>query len=183
MIGKKRTALMALYGHYEKPGKSLKEPISDMTNRKNSGSSSGSKSEIKSSDVLKQNLNMQTEQFQLQPQVQVQVQLDYRQQSIDHNQKMHYEDKEFEYDKQMEVGKTLLLKMGWEGSAIGRSGAPAAKPLSAVMRSNREGLGIISEISHDIQYNDNNYDNNHTTVDSKKTILRNKMIDRYHTIK
>ena len=83
----------------------------------------------------------------------------------------------------MQVGATLLRKMGWEGLAIGRSGAPAAEPLTAVMRADREGLGCDvgpagrgptasagAHYSSSVSCSANN---------SKKAVMRDKMIARF----
>lgn len=92
-------------------------------------------------------------------------------------------EKEEEQALAMQVGATLLRKMGWEGLAIGRSGAPAAEPLTAVMRADREGLGCDvgpagrgptasagAHYSSSVSCSANN---------SKKAVMRDKMIARF----
>ena len=83
----------------------------------------------------------------------------------------------------MQVGATLLRKMGWEGLAIGRSGAPAAEPLTAVMRADREGLGCDvgpagrgPTASADAHYSSSV---SCSANNSKKAVMRDKMIARF----
>jgi G-patch domain len=82
----------------------------------------------------------------------------------------------------MHVGASLLCKMGWEGLALGRSGAPAAKPLTAVKRGNREGLGCDTGFaagaptaSASAHYSSVSS----STNNSKKAVMRDKMIARF----
>lgn len=94
-------------------------------------------------------------------------------------------EKEQEKEKQvmaMQVGATLLRKMGWEGLAIGRSGAPAAEPLTAVKRTDREGLGCDTgpaggahSASASAQYSSASSN----TINSKKAAMRDKMVARF----
>ena len=120
LIGQKRTALMALYGHYEKPGKKIEiNP---------SGSSE-----------LEQHRNHLLKEQQVQ-----QLLLANHQKNEALRAKQEEQQKAQEQERQLGVGAGLLRKMGWDGTAIGRSGAVAAKPLAAVIRPGREGLGCDS---------------------------------------
>jgi G-patch domain len=93
--------------------------------------------------------------------------------------------KEREQEEQamaMQVGASLLRKMGWEGLAIGRSGAPAAEPLTAVKRGDREGLGCDTgfaggalSASASAHYSSVSS----STNNSKKAVMRDKMIARF----
>ena len=172
MAGKKRTALMALYGHYEKTPK-----VIDVKNsRINFGTRSGSSSV----EVIRQKQNIDKEE-KVELQIPYYESLQQKQiQQTNYNQNQA-DKRELLLDQQMEVGATLLRKMGWEGAAIGRSGAPAAKPLCAVMRPNREGLGCTHIVQSSTIDEIQNIENRNG--DSKKTKLRNKMIDRYQNIK
>lgn len=84
----------------------------------------------------------------------------------------------------MQVGATLLRKMGWEGLAIGRSGAPAAEPLSAVKRADREGLGCDTGLAggaHSASASASAYYSSASsnTINSKKAAMRDKMVARF----
>jgi hypothetical protein len=148
--GKKRTALMALYGHYEAPDKGEKDH--------------GDKKKIV---VVKTPSVLQSSMIQQHVDLQKQLQL--------HQQLQQQED-----DQVMHVGATLLRKMGWEGTAIGRSGAPAAKPLTAVQRQDRVGLGSGTADSQSVNISEGQ--SQHYAVDSKKSTMRNKMIARFQNI-
>jgi G-patch domain len=93
---------------------------------------------------------------------------------------LHQELQQQEDDQVMHVGATLLRKMGWEGTAIGRSGAPAAKPLTAVQRQDRAGLGNGIVDSQSVSMSEGHCQ--HYAVDSKKSTMRNKMIARFQNI-
>lgn len=151
MSGKKRTALMALYGHYEKPDKGAKDH-------------GDAKKKVV---VVKPPSMLQTSMIQQHVDLQKQLQL-------------HQEIQQQEDDQVMHVGATLLRKMGWEGTAIGRSGAPAAKPLTAVQRQDRVGLGSGTVDSQSVNISEGQ--SQHYAVDSKKSTMRNKMIARFQNI-
>ena len=151
--GKKRTALMALYGHYEKPDKEEKDH-------------GDAKKKIV---VVKPPSMLQTSVIQQHVDLQQQLQL-----------QLHQQLQQQEDDQVMHVGATLLRKMGWEGTAIGRSGAPAAKPLTAVQRQDRVGLGSGTVDSQSVNISEGH--SQHYAVDSKKSTMRNKMIARFQNI-
>ena len=172
MAGKKRTALMALYGHYEKTPNVIDVKNSRINSGTRSGSSSVEKIRQKQNINKEEKVKIHIPYYETLQQKQIQL-TNYNQNEADK--------RELLIDQQMEVGATLLRKMGWEGTAIGRSGAPAAKPLCAVMRSNREGLGCTHIVQSSTIDEIQNIENRNG--DSKKTKLRNKMIDRYQSIK
>ena len=144
-LGQKRTALMALYGHYEK------KP--DKFSRIENG---------QKMDYLTQKRELQHQNKQ------------HQMDSMDIEEKrLEVErEKEKEEDQVMEVGASLLRKMGWDGKALGRSGAHASKPLTAVIRPTREGLGCDAVLVSP--------DSSVPIQDSKKSYLLNKMIARFH---
>ena len=149
---------MALYGHYEKPDKGDKDNI-------NSKKIVGV--------VVKPPCIQQTSMIQHQQQIDLQKQ--QHQEQLLRQQLKQQED-----DQVMHVGETLLRKMGWEGTAIGRSGAPAAKPLIAVQRLDRVGLGNGTVDSHSVNITEGH--SQHSIVDSKKSTMRNKMVARFQNI-
>jgi hypothetical protein len=93
--------------------------------------------------------------------------------------------KEREQEEQamaMQVGASLLRKMGWEGLAIGRSGAPAAEPLTAVKRGDREGLGCDTGLAGGaLSANASAHYSSvsSSTNNSRKAVMRDKMIARF----
>ena len=141
---------MALYGHYEKPDKGEKDNVS-----------------VKKKIVsVKHPCALET--------IMVQQQMDLQ------KQQLHQQLQQQENDQVMHVGATLLRKMGWEGSAIGRSGAPAAKPLTAVQRQDRVGLGSGTADFQSVNISEGH--SQHYAVDSKKSTMRNKMVARFQNI-
>ena len=178
IAGKKRTALMALYGHYEK--------TPNLIGVRNSGisSGSGSRSSVSSAVEIQEKLKVgKVQKAQLEVEYHESQQQQIQQMNHNHYQSQsqcQHNEREFHIDQQMEVGATLLRKMGWEGTAIGRSGAQAAKPLCAVLRPSKEGLGCNHVVKSGTIDEIHNIENRNG--DSKKTKLRNKMIDRYHSI-
>lgn len=148
---------MALYGHYEKPDKGDKDNVN-----------------AKKIVIAKPPCMQQTSMIQHQQQIGLQNQ--QHQQVLLHEQQL----KQQKDDQVMHVGEALLRKMGWEGSAIGRSGAPAAKPLTAVQRLDRLGLGngTMDSLSVNITEGHSQY----SVVDSKKSTMRNKMVARFQNI-
>ena len=159
LCGKKRTALMALYGHYEKPDK---------------GDNDNKNSKKKIVGVAAKPPCMQQTSM-IQHQQQIDLQKQQHQEQLLRQQLKQQED-----DQVMHVGETLLRKMGWEGTAIGRSGAPAAKPLIAVQRLDRVGLGNGTVDSHSVNITEGH--SQHSIVDSKKSTMRNKMVARFQNI-
>lgn len=148
---------MALYGHYEKPEKGDKD-------------NANAKKMVTAKPLCMQQTSM------IQHQQQIDVQKQQQQQLLQHQQQL----KQQEDDQVMRVGETLLRKMGWEGSAIGRSGAPAAKPLTAVQRLDRVGLGNGTMDSHSVNITEGH--SQYSVVDSKKSSMRNKMVARFQNI-
>lgn len=146
-LGQKRTALMALYGHYEKkPDKASRIENGqkmDYSTQKREVQHQSGQHQMDSMDIEEKRLEVEREK-----------------------------EKEKEEDQVMEVGASLLRKMGWDGKALGRSGAPASKPLTAVIRPTREGLGCDAVLG--------SHDSSVPIQDSKKSYLLNKMIARFH---
>ena len=148
---------MALYGHYEKPGKGDKD-------------NANAKKIVIAKPPCMQQTSMIQHQQQIDQQKQQEQQLLLQQQQL----------KLQEDDQVMHVGETLLRKMGWEGSAIGRSGGPAAKPLTAVQRVDRVGLGNGTMDLHSVNILKGH--SQYSVVNSKKSSMRNKMVARFQNI-
>ena len=142
---------MALYGHYDKKP----DKINRTENRK--------KNKCNESDFSQQKIQLQLHNQTLQHQTDI-TNKEEKRLEIERG-------KEREEEQVMEVGASLLRKMGWEGKALGRSGAPAAKPLTATIRPTREGLGC------DVV--PGSLDSSVSIQDSKKSFLLNKMIARF----